>query len=121
LAYPDDANIVGENIVTVKKNRKALLDGSKEVGLEDNLEKTKYMLISCSQKIGQKRSIKTANKSFEEMTKFKYRERILTDQNWMHEEIKSRINRRMLATVQFRVFCPPACSLRTQRLKYTEP
>jgi hypothetical protein len=45
----------------------ALLDASKEVGLEVNPEKTKYMLISRSQKIGQKHSMKIANRSFEDV------------------------------------------------------
>jgi hypothetical protein len=43
LAYADDVNIVGENIDTIQKNTKALFDVSKEVGLEVNPEKTKYM------------------------------------------------------------------------------
>jgi hypothetical protein len=38
LAYADDVNVVGENIDTIQKNTKALLDASKEVGLEVNLE-----------------------------------------------------------------------------------
>jgi hypothetical protein len=36
LAYADDINIVGENIDTIQKNTKAVLDNSKEVGLEVN-------------------------------------------------------------------------------------
>jgi hypothetical protein len=49
LASADDFNIVGGNIDTIKKITEALLDTSKEVGLEVNPEKTKYMLMSCSQ------------------------------------------------------------------------
>jgi hypothetical protein len=57
-----------------------------------NPEKTKYMLMSCRQKTGQKRSIKIANRSFEDVAKFKDLGTTLTDQNCMHEEIKSRLN-----------------------------
>jgi hypothetical protein len=71
LAYADDVIIVGESIDTVKKNTKALLDASKEVGLEVNPEKPKYMLMSRSRKTGQKYSIKIANRSFEDAAKFK--------------------------------------------------
>jgi hypothetical protein len=72
LAYADDVNRVRENIDTIKKNTEALSDASKEVGLEVNPEKTECMLMSRSQKIGQKHSIKIANRSFEDVVKFKY-------------------------------------------------
>jgi hypothetical protein len=71
LAYADDVNILGENIDTVQKNTQALLDAGKEVGLEVNSEKTKYMLVS-RKKAGQTHGIKTANRSFEDVAKFKY-------------------------------------------------
>jgi hypothetical protein len=92
LAYADDVNIVGENTYTIKKNTQALLDTSKEVGIEVNPGKTKYMLKSRSQKIGQKYSINIVNRSFEDVVKFKYPGTTLTDQNCMHKEIKSRLN-----------------------------
>jgi hypothetical protein len=50
------------------------------------------MLMAHSQKIGQKHSIKIANRSFEDVAKFKYLQTTLTDQNCMQEEINSRQN-----------------------------
>jgi hypothetical protein len=50
------------------------------------------MLMSCNQKIGQKHSIEVANRFFEKVAKFRYLGTTLTDQNCMHEEIKSRPN-----------------------------
>jgi hypothetical protein len=45
LAYADDVNLLGDNIDTIKKNTKIIIDVSKEVGLEINVDKTKYMLL----------------------------------------------------------------------------
>jgi nucleosome binding factor SPN SPT16 subunit len=81
---------VGENIDTIQKNTKALLDTSKKVGLEVNPEKTKYM--SRCQKAGQRLSIKRGNRPFGSVAKFKYLGTTLTDQNCIYEEIKSRLN-----------------------------
>jgi hypothetical protein len=49
LAYTDDVNIEGENIDTIQKSTKALLDASKEVGLEVNPEKTVYVSVKVSE------------------------------------------------------------------------
>jgi hypothetical protein len=58
LAYADDTNLLGDNIDTTSRNRETLIDVSKEVGLEVNIDKTKYIFMSCDQNAGQKRDIK---------------------------------------------------------------
>jgi sorting nexin-29 len=92
LAYADDVNLLGDNIDTMKKNIKALIDASKEVGLEINVEKTKYMLLSRQQNVSQIWDIKVANRSSENVPQFKYLGTTVTNQNLIQEEIKSRLN-----------------------------
>jgi hypothetical protein len=59
LAYTDDVNLLGDNIDTYKeKHGNFIIDASKEVGLEINVEKTKYMLLSRLQNVGQNRDLK---------------------------------------------------------------
>jgi hypothetical protein len=72
---------LGENINIIKKNAKALLDASKEIGLEVNSEKTKYMFMSRHQ---------TARQS--NVAKVNYLGATLMDQNCIYEEIRSRLN-----------------------------
>jgi hypothetical protein len=64
----------------------------KEVGLEVNAQKTKYMLMSRHRNAGQNRNINTANRSFENVTQFKYLGTTVTNQNLILEEIKRRLN-----------------------------
>jgi hypothetical protein len=61
MAYTNDMNLLGDNIDIIKKNTETVIDTSKEVGLEMNLEKTKYMLLSRHQNAGQNRDIKITN------------------------------------------------------------
>jgi hypothetical protein len=92
LAYADDVNLLGDNIDTIKKNTESLIYTSKEIGIKINVEKTKFMLLSGHQNVGQNRNIKTANKSFENVTRFKYLGMTVTNQNLIQEEIKRRLN-----------------------------
>jgi hypothetical protein len=49
MVYADDISLLGENKNIVKKNTEALLDASKEVGMEVNAKKTKCMFMSHRQ------------------------------------------------------------------------
>jgi hypothetical protein len=42
----------------MKENRGTLIDVSKEVGLEVNVERTKYMFVSCDLNADQNRDIR---------------------------------------------------------------
>jgi hypothetical protein len=45
LVYADDVNTLGGSIHSIKKNAEDLVAASKEIGLEVNAEKTKYMAM----------------------------------------------------------------------------
>jgi hypothetical protein len=49
LVYANNVNLLGESINTVKKNTETFLAAVKEIDVEVNAEKTKYMFISCEQ------------------------------------------------------------------------
>jgi hypothetical protein len=63
-----------------------------EDGLEINVEKTKYMLLPRHQNEGQNWHIKIANRSFENLSQFKYLGTTVTNQNLIQEENKRRLN-----------------------------
>jgi hypothetical protein len=92
LAYADDVNLLRDNIDTAKKNIETLIDASKEIGLEINVEKTKYLLLSRHQNADPNRDIKISNRSFENVSQFKYLGTTVTNQNLIQEEIKRRLN-----------------------------
>ena len=50
LVYADYVNIPGRSIHTAKKITEALLVAGKEIGLEVNADKTKYIVMSRDQK-----------------------------------------------------------------------
>jgi hypothetical protein len=81
LAYADDVNLLRENIYTVNRNTETLIEVSKEVGLEINVEKSKYMMLSRHPNVGQNRDLKIANRSFRNVSESKYLETTVTNQN----------------------------------------
>jgi hypothetical protein len=76
LVYAD-VNILGRCIHAMKKNTKALVVASKEIGLEVNA--------------AQNHNIKVDNKSFEMVEQLKYLGTTLMNRNSIQEEIKSRL------------------------------
>ena len=65
LAYVDDVNILGRSAHTVKGNAESLLVATKEIGLEVNTDKTKYMVMSRNRNAGWGHSVKIDNSSIE--------------------------------------------------------
>jgi hypothetical protein len=82
-------NRLGDNIDTIKKNTETLIAVSKEVDLEINVEKIKYMLLSRHQNGGKNRNIKNSKRLSENVSQVKYLGTTITNQNLIQVEIKS--------------------------------
>jgi hypothetical protein len=82
LIYADDVNLLGGSVNTIKENSETLLEANRDICLEINAEKTKYMIMSHHLNSGQNQYIRIANESFGT---------ILTNQNDIYDEIKVRL------------------------------
>jgi hypothetical protein len=69
------------SVQTAKENAEALVVATKEIGLEVNAVKTKYMVMARDQNAGRSHSMKIDNSSIERVEEFKYLGTTLTDQN----------------------------------------
>jgi hypothetical protein len=74
---------------TVKENAEDLVVATKEIGLELNADKTKYMIMARDQNAGRNHNMKIDNSSIERVEQFKYLGTTLTNQNSIQAEIKS--------------------------------
>jgi hypothetical protein len=72
FAYADNVSILGGSVHAVTKNTEALVAAVKEIGLEVNADKTKYMVMSRDQNAGRNHSMSIDNSSFERVEEFKY-------------------------------------------------
>jgi len=61
LVYADYVNMLGGSVRNVKKNTQVFLVGSKEMGLEVNADKNKYMVVSGGQNAGRSHNTKIDN------------------------------------------------------------
>ena len=91
LAYADDVTILGGSIHTLKENAEALVAATREIGLEVNVDKTMYMVMSRDQNAGRIYSVRNDNSTFERVEEFKYLGKTSKNQNSIAEEIKSRL------------------------------
>jgi hypothetical protein len=80
LVYASVVNILGGSVHAVNENAEALIVASKEIGLEVNADKTKYMVMSRDQNARQSHGMKTDNSFFEKVEELKYLETSLTNQ-----------------------------------------
>jgi hypothetical protein len=90
LVCADGINLLGDSVNTMRENTETLIEASRDVGLEINAEKTKHTIMPCHRNSGQNQNIRIANESFENEAKFKYLVTTLTNQNDIHDEIRSR-------------------------------
>jgi hypothetical protein len=62
---------LGGSVHTVEENAEALVVAGKEIGLEVNADKTKYMIMSRDQNVGRSHSVKIDNSSIGRVEEFK--------------------------------------------------
>ena len=80
-----------QNLSNSLWHTEALVAATKEIVLEVNAYKTKYMIVSRNQNAGRIHSMKVDNSSIERVEELKYLGTTLTNQNSIQEEIKSRL------------------------------
>jgi len=90
LAYAD-VNILGGSIHTLKENAETLVAATRGTGLEISADKTKYMVMSRDQNAGRIHSVRIDNSTFQRVEEFKLLGTTLRNQNYIAEEIKSRL------------------------------
>jgi hypothetical protein len=88
IVYSGDVNILGGR----KKSTETSIVASKETGVEVNAEKTKHVILSREPNTGKNHNIYVGNKFLERVEQFKYLGTTLTNQNFIPEYIKRKLN-----------------------------
>jgi hypothetical protein len=115
LVYADDFNVEVGSVHTTQK--KALTVASKEIGLEVNADKIKYMVMFRDQNAGRSHNMEIDNRCYKMVGKFKYVGTTLTDKNSIREETKRRLKSGNACYHSVRTFCLPACNPKILKIK----
>jgi hypothetical protein len=82
---------LGRSVHTVKEDADALVVVTKEIEIEVNADKAKYMVMSRDRNAGRDDSVKIDNSFIERVEDFRYLGTMLAEQNSIQEEIKRRL------------------------------
>jgi hypothetical protein len=79
---------------STQESTESLIIANKEIVLEVNADKTKYMVVLQDQNARRYHRIKTDNNAFEKLVVFKHLGKTLMNQNFIHDEIENSLNSR---------------------------
>ena len=92
MVYADDIVLLGDSDEILKDNMHILRSNSRELGLEVNVNKTKYMVTRRNASCNANGQLMTNEGNFEEVGEFKYLGALITNRNEIQKEIKHRLN-----------------------------
>jgi hypothetical protein len=76
----------------LNKNKETFYIASKEVGLQVNTDKIKYVLIYCHKAAAQTNNVNVASKCSEKRSSSNIKKNGITNKNCIYEKIKSKLN-----------------------------
>ena len=101
--------MLGRSIHALKEDAEALVAATREIWLEVSADKTKYVVTSRDENAVRIHSVRIDNSTFKSVEEFKYLGTTLTNQNYIPEEIKSRLRSGNACYNSIRIFCLPCC------------
>ena len=94
---------MGRKRTCYKGKQRNLVVSSKEIELEVNADRTKYMVMSPDQSAGQNHNIRFNNKSFEKVEQFKHLGTTLMKQILFRKKIRAERSQGPLAVIRCRI------------------